>query len=51
MFSPNTVKYGPLIRGRHLLDGGTYFQLSVNGKALIRGKDLFTARRLLKEIR
>ena len=36
---------------RHLLGGGACSNLSVNGAALIRGRRLFEARRLSKEMR
>ena len=39
-----------LIRMRRLLEGSSYFDLSVNDLALIRGRRLFEARRLLEEI-
>ena len=40
-----------LIRMMHLLEGSTYFDLSVNGAALIRGWRLFETKLLLEEIR
>ena len=40
-----------LIRGRKLLEDGTYSDLSGNGAALIREWNLFEARLLLDEIR
>ena len=35
-----------LIRGRHLLEGGSYSDLDVSGLALIRERRLFEALRL-----
>ena len=40
-----------LLEGRHLLDGGAYFNVDTKGAAVIRGRRLFEARRLLEEIR
>ena len=40
-----------LIRGRSLLEGDAYSELSVGSAALNRGQRLFEARRLLEEIR
>ena len=37
-----------LIRGRHLLEGGSYSDLYVSGLALIRERRLFEALRLLE---
>ena len=39
-----------LIRGRRLLVGGTYFDLSVNGEVLIRGWCLYEDQHLLEEL-
>ena len=40
----------PSFEVRHLLEGSTYSDLSINGVALIRGRGLFEARPLLEEI-
>ena len=39
------------IRRRRLLKGGAYYDLTVNGAELMRGRRLFETRRLLEEIR
>ena len=39
------------IRRRRLLKGSAYYDLTVTGAALMRGRRLFETRRLLEEIR
>ena len=51
-FLINTTFWGTaLIRGRSLLEDGVYYDLSVNGAALIKRRRLFEIRHLLEEIR